>query len=320
MIKKFQEFIEEGFLSKTLGRSKSGDVRLGDKEFIDVLCEFSSKVISEYLNKDFDKNICTYKLKETDKYKISYDITFNINDKILTYNCVILKQHRDTITNFGGDFCDALYGFIELEYNKCPKKLKPIFEKLLTKLALEFDIEYYDKVYEGFLSKTLGRTKSGQKRLEDSTDFDIYVNSDEIEWVDMGHPKYLFAKYDYEKPFDVKDIEGIIKRLPKNIKIAGKKEFDYLTQNCKYFTDYLPQTDTFVFKYMSNQKDVVCCKVSKILGTPYFNRVTSHVDDKFVNIRFYEFNRYKIPYTGVTKILYSTSTSKYLSIKLVKEK
>ena len=317
MIKKFQEFIEEGFLSKTISRSKSGEQRLGDKEYIDTLCEFSSKIISEYLGIDFDENICTYEFKEEETHKITYQIIFKIKNKVLSYSCIILKSHCDSISNFGGDFCDALYG--ELQYTNRLSKFKKIFENLITKLAIEFDIDYYGTLYEGFLSKTINRAKTGERRIEDLNEFDEYLRTG-IEWVDMGHPKYLFAKYDYEKYFDVKDIEDIIRILPKDIKVAGKKEFDYLTQNCKYFADYLPQTDTFIFKYMSNQKDVVCCKVSKILGTPYFNRVTSQVDDKFVNIRFYEFNKYKIPHTGVTRTLYSTQTSKSLSIKLIKEK
>ena len=76
--------------------------------------------------------------------------------------------------------------------------------------------KFKEFIEEGFLSKTLSRVKSGEKRLGDKDPFvDNYINS--IEWVDLGHPKYLFAKVDYENNLSYDMIKNM--KLPKDISI-----------------------------------------------------------------------------------------------------
>ena len=158
------------------------------------------------------------------------------------------------------------------------------------------------------------------KELEDITDINEYI--DTVEWVDMGHPKYLFAKYDCEKYFDINDIKKIIEILPQNIKIAGKREFDFLTKECDCTIDKDPETNRCTFKYSSpNQKDMVYCKIAKNKADiTYLNKIFSIVDNK-AKVRYYVFRTYKRPYTE-TFIFTTTCTPhvKHLSIKLIKKK
>ena len=182
--------------------------------------------------------------------------------------------------------------------------------------------KFNEFIEEGFLSKTISRSKSGEKRLGDITEFDKYLKT--VEWVDIGHPKYLFAKYDCEKYFDVKDIENIINELPKNIKIAGKKEFDYLTK-CDCTIDKDPKTKLPIFKYSSpNQKEdmVYCIVPENSVSLMYLNKIFSVMPyNGNAKVRIYEFKSYKYPNaeTFIITIPY-TPKVKYLSIKLIKEK
>ena len=59
MIKKFNEFIQEGFLSKTLSRVKNNEERLEDKSAIKEACKLISEIISNYLNIEYSDDICT---------------------------------------------------------------------------------------------------------------------------------------------------------------------------------------------------------------------------------------------------------------------
>ena len=87
-------------------------------------------------------------------------------------------------------------------------------------------------------SKGLERAQSGDKRLENKSPFERYL--DEVEWVDLGHD-VLYARNDY--PLDYRtnegslisldDIEGIVHELPENISIMNKNHIKWLQDNCK---------------------------------------------------------------------------------------
>ena len=183
--------------------------------------------------------------------------------------------------------------------------------------------KFKEFINEGFMTRTLDRNKSGEERLGNRTPFGDYLKT--VEWVDMGHPKYLFTKYDYDKFLSVKDIEDIIKEeLPKNIKIADKKEFDYLTETCDCTIDKDPETKSPIFKYSSpNQKEniVYCIVPENSISIMYFNKIFSVTDNGYAKVRIYEFATYKYPntHTSIKNIPY-TPKVKYLSIKVVKEK
>ena len=102
--------------------------------------------------------------------------------------------------------------------------------------------KFNEFIEEGFLSKTLGRTKSGEKRLENKTPIDDYLKT--IEWVDLGHPKYLFAKYDYGYSdrhrysyLSLNEVEKIIGNLPKGISYLQKPVVDWIKEECNIFKE-----------------------------------------------------------------------------------
>lgn len=85
----------------------------------------------------------------------------------------------------------------------------------------------------GVIGKTLIRHKKGEKRQEDKSLFEVYL--DKVEWVDMGHD-VLYAKYDFpieDGLLSIEDIEMIIEKLPKDIFIMNKNQFKWIQDNCK---------------------------------------------------------------------------------------
>lgn len=86
---------------------------------------------------------------------------------------------------------------------------------------------FEEYINERLFKSSIDRIKSGEKRAEDKTEFEDYIN--EIEWVDMGHPEYLFAKYDYYNPLSINDI--INTKYPDNISICPKEVFRFLIKD-----------------------------------------------------------------------------------------
>ena len=89
---------------------------------------------------------------------------------------------------------------------------------------------------EGLWSKGIERSKTDIKRQEDISQFDLYLKN--VEWVDMGHPDYLYAKYDYptindEDELTLQEIkETILPSLPDDMKFMGHDELDFLNRHC----------------------------------------------------------------------------------------
>lgn len=83
------------------------------------------------------------------------------------------------------------------------------------------------------------RSKSGEKRIEDTTPFERYFKH--IEWVDLGNPDVLYAlndfPLDYEKYsmelLSINDIKEIQNTLPEGVTIITKANIKWLKDNCK---------------------------------------------------------------------------------------
>lgn len=101
-------------------------------------------------------------------------------------------------------------------------------------------IKKFEEFVNELWSKGVERNLRGEKRLGDETDFEKYIKN--IEWVDMGHPDVLFAKYDFPKSyedmdkdecmFSLNEVEQIAKSLPNGVKILSGKQIDWLKRNC----------------------------------------------------------------------------------------
>ena len=74
---------------------------------------------------------------------------------------------------------------------------------------------------EGLWSAGMKRVENGEKRQEDITKFDKYLPT--IEWVDMGHPDYLYAKYDFQEGMLAEEIYNL--QLPEGIHIMTREDY-----------------------------------------------------------------------------------------------
>lgn len=93
-------------------------------------------------------------------------------------------------------------------------------------------LKFEEFINEGFVNKTLKRVRTGEKRLGERTPFDDYIPT--IEWVEMGHPDYLFAKDDFIED-ELMTIDEIRKlKLPDGIEIVDEDTFRYLFDTTKY--------------------------------------------------------------------------------------
>ena len=101
--------------------------------------------------------------------------------------------------------------------------------------------KFEEYINEGLWSSGMKRAETGEVRLGDKTFFDNYLK--DVEWVDMGHPDVLFAKYDYpieveritdsELVLSVNMINDIIKpNLPKDVSIMNRKQIEFIKRTC----------------------------------------------------------------------------------------
>lgn len=67
---------------------------------------------------------------------------------------------------------------------------------------------------------------------------DIINYIDKIEWVDLGHPKYLFSKYDMKEIY-VNDLLKIKNKelLPEDISFVKTQQIVWLCSNCNFNQD-----------------------------------------------------------------------------------
>ena len=106
MIKKFNEFIEEGFLSKTIGRAKSDEKRLEDKYDPKKICQDFLYALYDYAEENRDMWGLWYGL--TVYLKINYDEYLDDNKEFPDWGIddVLDKYTLD-------EFVDECYMFIE---------------------------------------------------------------------------------------------------------------------------------------------------------------------------------------------------------------
>lgn len=121
-------------------------------------------------------------------------------------------------------------------------------------------LKFEDYINEGLINKTLKRVRTGGSRIEDkmiipgSPEFTEYFYN--IEWVDLGHPDYLFAKDDYVNGISFNDFENLI--LPEDVEIINSDLVDWLTFNCDIFKDYIDSDfKTCVIRLISDNKSCI---------------------------------------------------------------
>ena len=111
------------------------------------------------------------------------------------------------------------------------------------------------EINEGFWKDGIKRAKSNEKRIEDITEFDKYIET--IEWVDMGDSEYLYAKFDYDEMFSMEDLSKL--KLPEGISIATTEEINIVRINATL--------------YLSGRGEYLVCQ-SDDGKTIYFNKPT----------------------------------------------
>lgn len=85
------------------------------------------------------------------------------------------------------------------------------------------------QINEGIWTKGVERSKNDEKRIGDKTPYDNYFKN--IEWVDLEHPKYLFAKNDFPE-LSINQLKIFINCIPEGIEILDKNLLDYLNNTC----------------------------------------------------------------------------------------
>lgn len=191
------------------------------------------------------------------------------------------------------------------------------------------------------------RSKTGEKRLENKSPFEIYL--DKVEWVDLGHD-VLYAQFDYPLDYTTNedsllslgDIIDIMNVLPPDITIMNKNHVKWLQDNChivlhqdidekvKNLVTSICCVNPKTQKYISFNLDMF----SKNQVTPYYLKTIEYDDvrDPIRNIfnmmtdhiELTEIGPKKFPsYLGTVKRLnvlkYEKDTKKYM-IKVVKLK
>ena len=157
MVKKFNEFIEEGFMTRTLDRDKSGEKRLENKTLLDEMCKFIGECMSKKMKIEYSSNLCTYEKNEDDfRHEESYIIRCNFEELASEYSDVVIdfipKKH-ETIREYK-DFeelsfdmfykidqfqdCDFEYEDYRDQYMSSKKefnKIKKIFQYIVNELG-----------------------------------------------------------------------------------------------------------------------------------------------------------------------------------------
>lgn len=184
----------------------------------------------------------------------------------------------------------------------------------------------------GFLSKTYERYITGEKREEDKTPMDRYLES--IRWVDLGHDDFLFAMYDFPLNYldessellSLVDLEHIQQNLPEGVYVLSKGLIKWIQDNCVVMRNVKRNTDittsiVCASKITANEIhfNIDVCNKSKT--SKYFLKKKDVVNN-FQHIEINEIGPKKFPsYLGTTKeIPVGTTEEKTYMIKLVKLK
>lgn len=136
-----------------------------------------------------------------------------------------------------------------------------------------------------------------EKRSEDMTEFDKYL--DEVEWVDLGHPKYLFAKKDfcedYTQEYDSKnflttyDLYEYTKDIKSRYKFITKDVMLWLLENTSIDWDYFTTNSGNI-----TLQRIILKKDDKDIEINMFHQGVSNFETGTPRVRFryaYEFEK-----------------------------
>ena len=196
---------------------------------------------------DFNSDLSKWDVSNVENMKGMFGMT-KINCDLSNWNVSNVKD----MSNMFYNCVDFSYDLSKWDVSNV-EKIGGIFTECYTlKKKNKFPKWYleYIKTYEGLWAKGIERSKTGEERLGDVTDFDRYIKT--INWVDMGHPKYLFAEMDFEeRGLSINEVEEITKKLPKGVEIMNS---DMYTDHLRANIDIHKRSKTVDNK---KQKDVV---------------------------------------------------------------
>ena len=91
-------------------------------------------------------------------------------------------------------------------------------------------LKFEEYINEGLWSSGMKRAETNSKREEDVSEFERYLR--DVEWVDLGHPDFLFAKKDFRPVLhdEIKLIDTEL--LPDNIGIITLEAYQEICKNC----------------------------------------------------------------------------------------
>ena len=133
MILNFEEYLKEGLWSKGLERAQTGEERQEELSAVDRVCLKISKIISNYLGIELNKNICTcsdFIDSNSPRYKIIFDIYGVKILKIVHVN----KSLKDDYNHIGREITRCLFWTIKYD------KEIPSFQRII-------------KVFEGIIDE-----------------------------------------------------------------------------------------------------------------------------------------------------------------------
>ena len=172
---------------------------------------------------------------------------------------------------------------------------------------------FEEYINERLFQKSIDRIKSGEKRQGDVDAIDVYLT--DVEWVDLGHPDYLFAKED--KIFTFEDV--INHKFTDDIQILNTDLHNWMCErkNCQFTMG--KKTAVSVInseKVFFLNKPIITDIVSRNLVF-YIYKISQCSDDE--NAYFVE---YDVCYTyGISRtVLTNDKDDKTIFIKLVKKK
>lgn len=167
MVLKFEDYINEGLINKTLKRVRTGTDRL---EVTKTPLEKIRDEIEKFL-KELVKN------NEMDSVKVELESKKSIialNEKyVMTihfskyeWEVHMYIREDDDMKGVAYEVCDAIYGFMFIDTpTRTNKKQKDVARQIITMLSDEYELDY--KLYEGLINKTLKRVRNNEDRIED---------------------------------------------------------------------------------------------------------------------------------------------------------
>lgn len=129
--------------------------------------------------------------------------------------------------------------------------------------------KFNEFIEEGFLSKTISRSKTNKLRAEDDTVVNRFLQyTKTIEWVDMGNSLVLFAKQDFDEPLSITNILDIIHQLPDGVENLTSGICTYLHK-----LDMYKKGDDYVLLHDGNE--IFLKNMQYITDDLKFRKITS---------------------------------------------